>query len=89
MDCLGCTLSNKNEPVNVVFENSYVCCFLDHDPYNEGHVLILPKKHFRYFDELDEKTANSIINAAIIISKVIRRLYKPDGHHMSKRWEFW
>jgi diadenosine tetraphosphate (Ap4A) HIT family hydrolase len=26
--------------VKVVFEDSYVCCFLDHDPYNEGHVLV-------------------------------------------------
>ncbi len=48
MNCLGCNLANKKEQVNVVFEDDYVCCFLDHNPYNEGHVLILPKKHIRY-----------------------------------------
>ncbi|WP_235863351.1 HIT family protein [Ureibacillus sinduriensis] len=67
------------EPVNVVFEDSYVCCFLDHDPYNEGHVLILPKKHIRYFDELDEKTALSVMKAAKILSKVVKGVFKPDG----------
>lgn len=46
MDCLGCSLANKNDQVHVVFEDDYVCCFLDHDPYNEGHVLILPKSTF-------------------------------------------
>lgn len=79
MNCLGCNLANKNEPIHVVFEDDYVCCFLDHNPFNEGHVLILPKKHFRYFDELDEYTANSIMKAAMILSTAIKRLFNPDG----------
>lgn len=84
MDCLGCNLSNKNVEVNVVYEDDNVCCILDHKPYNEGHVLILPKKHYRYFDELDENTAKSITNALMIISKAIKRLYKPDGITISQ-----
>jgi histidine triad (HIT) family protein len=79
MNCLGCHLANKKEPVMVVFEDDNVCCFLDHNPYNEGHVLILPKKHVRYFDELDENTALSLIKAIKIISKAIKRLFSPDG----------
>ncbi|MEE6452796.1 HIT family protein [Gottfriedia acidiceleris] len=79
MNCLGCNLANKEEAVNVVFEDDYVCCILDHNPYNEGHVLILPKKHLRYFDELDEITATSLIKASSIISKAIKKLFNPDG----------
>ena len=79
MDCLGCKLANQQLPINVVFEDRFVCCFLDHDPYNEGHVLILPKNHIRYFDELDEKTTSSIMKATKKISKVLKELYKPDG----------
>jgi histidine triad (HIT) family protein len=77
--CLGCNLANKLEPVNVVFEDNDVCCFLDHDPYNEGHVLILPKNHIRYFDELDDHTAFAIMKAAKIITKVIKEIFNPDG----------
>lgn len=40
MSCLGCSLANKQLPINIVYENKYVCCILDHDPSNEGHVLI-------------------------------------------------
>jgi histidine triad (HIT) family protein len=58
MNCLGCNLANKKRPVNVVFEDDYVCCFLDHISFDEGHILIFPNKHFRYVDELDEYTAN-------------------------------
>ncbi len=79
MECLGCQLANKNLSVHVVFEDDYVCCFLDHDPFNEGHVLILPKEHIYEVEELDEDTANSIMKASMLISKAIKKLYKPDG----------
>ncbi|MFP7474198.1 HIT family protein [Niallia taxi] len=74
-----CSLANKQLPVNVVYENEYVCCILDHDPFNEGHVLILPKLHYEDVDELDETTGNYVIQASRIISKAIKYLYKPDG----------
>lgn len=79
MNCLGCKLANKKEDTSIVYEDGYVCCVLDHSPYNEGHVLILPKAHFRFFDELDKHTAASLVEATKKVSKVIRELYRPDG----------
>ncbi|MFJ7935584.1 HIT family protein [Sporosarcina sp. NPDC096371] len=79
MNCVGCDLANKHERVHVVFEDEYICCFLDHDPFNEGHVLILPKEHYYDADELDEDTALSIMKASMLISKAIKRLFSPDG----------
>ncbi|MBS4174398.1 HIT family protein [Bacillus sp. FJAT-49736] len=78
-ECLGCKLSNQLLPVNVVYENEYVCCFLDKEPFNEGHTLILPKKHFVDIEELDIETANEIMKASIVISKALKKLYNPDG----------
>lgn len=78
-ECLGCRLSNQLEPVNIVFENEYVCCFLDIEPFNEGHTLILPKKHYLDVEELDIETANAIMIASMTISKAIKKLFNPDG----------
>jgi len=78
-NCLGCSLANKISPVYVVYENEYVCCILDHDPFNEGHVMILPKEHSEDVDELKEDTANAVIQASRLITKAIKVLYKPDG----------
>ena len=79
MPCFGCHLANGKEDVYVVFEDEYVCCILDRSPYNEGHVLILPKRHVQYFDEMDSNTANSVIKAAKVLTKVIKKLFNPDG----------
>ena len=62
-----------------MWEDDNVTCFLDHEPFNEGDILILPKKHVRYFDELDGNTANSIMKAAKLLSKAIMELFNPVG----------
>ena len=79
VECLGCRLANKIQPVNVVYEDNYVTCLLDFAPFNEGHTLILPKQHFVDVDELDNETASAIMNASILISKALKQIYKPDG----------
>ncbi|SFC56551.1 HIT family protein [Bacillus sp. UNCCL81] len=78
-ECLGCRLSNQLESVNIVYENEYVCCILDIEPFNEGHTLILPKKHYLDTEELDVETANAIMIASMTISKALKKLFQPDG----------
>jgi diadenosine tetraphosphate (Ap4A) HIT family hydrolase len=78
-NCLGCKLANKEQPIYSVYEDDYVTCLLDHMPFNEGHTLILPKKHYMDVDDLDTKTANAIMSASKLISKSIKTLYQPDG----------
>ncbi len=79
MQCLGCKLANKQFPVHVVYEDQWVCCILDHEPYNEGHVLILPKRHVTEIDELDQETATAVMDASILLSKTLKLLFQPDG----------
>ena len=79
MNCFGCRLANQREPVHIVWENEDVCCILDHAPFNEGHVLVMPKKHIRYFDEMDKRTASSVMEATGIVSRALKEVFHPDG----------
>ena len=78
-DCLGCALAQRELQAHVVYEDAAVTCLLDHDPFNEGHVLILPKRHFRFIDELDAETALSVMKAAQLLSGAIKAAFAPDG----------
>ena len=54
MDCLGCRIALGVEPgVLIVYENEHVTCVLDIAPFNEGHLLILPKAHAVEVEELE------------------------------------
>lgn len=77
--CLGCNLANKNVPVHVIYEDNYVTCMLDHDPFNRGHMMILPKEHFEDVDDLTDDVASAVMQAAKLLSKAVKKLYEPDG----------
>ncbi|SEB86808.1 HIT family protein [Paenibacillus sp. GP183] len=80
MDCLGCRISNGIEPnLNIIFETELITCVLDIAPFNEGHTLILPKKHYWDIEEMDRDTAHAVMDASIKISKLLKELYNADG----------
>ncbi|SCN30542.1 Protein kinase C1 inhibitor [Bacillus cereus] len=79
MECVGCKLANEEEIIYKIYEDDYVTCFLDHEPFYSGHTLIVPKQHVVEVDELDDVVAKSIMDASKLIAKAIKSLYKPDG----------
>lgn len=79
MECLGCRIVNQLVPVNMVYENSHIVCVLDIAPFNDGHVLILPKKHYVDVDEIDVETMAAIMNASSRLSKLLKKVFRPDG----------
>jgi len=80
LDCLGCRIANGTEPeVKIVFKNCLVACVLDISPFNEGHLLVLPKQHVVELDELEPVVADAIFRASVTMSKVMKAVFKPDG----------
>jgi len=80
MECLGCRIANNIEPnLNIIYENEWITCVLDIAPFNEGHTLILPKRHYLDVDEIDPHTAYAIMDALQMLSIVLKKVFKPDG----------
>lgn len=77
--CLGCRLANKLIETNIIYENELVTCILDIAPLNEGHVLILPKKHYLDVDDMDEITANEIMKTSAMLARLLKTQFRPDG----------
>jgi diadenosine tetraphosphate (Ap4A) HIT family hydrolase len=80
MECLGCRIANGIEPdLNIIYENELITCVLDIAPFNEGHTLILPKKHYWDLEEMDSETAYAVMDAAQRLSIVLKSVFRPDG----------
>ncbi|KZE68853.1 HIT family hydrolase [Fictibacillus phosphorivorans] len=79
MSCLGCDLANAKLPVHTIYENELVHCFLDIDPFNEGHTLILPKRHVKELTELTNEETFAVMEAAKYISEKLNMCLTPDG----------
>jgi len=53
-DCIFCKIVNGEIPCNKVYEDDDFLAFLDNYPVNKGHVLVIPKKHFRWVYDVDK-----------------------------------
>jgi len=67
-ECIFCKIVKGKIKALKIFENKKFLAFLDKNPRNPGHTLVIPKKHFRYIWDipyLDEffKFAKKIVKA--------------------------
>lgn len=79
MNCVFCDIAKHKISANIVYEDELVTAFLDSDPINEGHVLVIPKEHFSDFDKVPDKLISHIMYIAKKIVKAICTSYTPDG----------
>lgn len=69
MDCIFCKIINGDLPSKKIYEDELVYAFMDIEPTVDGHVLLIPKKHYTDFMELDD-------NIIIHMNKVRKELAK-------------
>ena len=58
-----CQIIAGEIPVKPFFENDQVFAFLDHEPMNFGHVLVLPRNHYENIEETPVEVLQAIIAA--------------------------
>ena len=54
-DCIFCKIVRKEAFAAIIYEDDDVMAFMDIKPINEGHALIIPKKHAVFVEELEEE----------------------------------
>jgi len=59
-DCVFCKIMKNEIPSFVVFEDDLVKVIMDINPVSEGHLLIIPKKHFENIFDADKEVLERI-----------------------------
>jgi len=79
MDCIFCKIINGEIPSYKVYEDDIVVSFLDINPMSIGHTLIIPKKHYKDLEDIDNETLNHIMNISKILKKKLEEKLNCDG----------
>ena len=76
-----CVFCHKEKIItDFVYEDEFVMAFLDMEPINEGHILLVPKQHYLDVDEIpDELLAHLMIVSKKIVA-ALKEIYHPDGY---------
>jgi len=71
-DCIFCRIARGEIPSKKVFEDSESFAFLDINPRNPGHTLVIPKKHAETLLDMDEEDAGVLfMNVRKVTGKVM------------------
>lgn len=60
MDCLFCKIIANNIPSYTIYEDDTVKVLLDINPHSNGHLLIVPRTHFKDIEDIDLETLKHI-----------------------------
>lgn len=85
--CVFCKIIGGEETVSIIYENADVVAFLDIQPLYPGHVLVVPKPHYRNLFYLPEAlAAHTFATARRILPGLARatgcravNLFSPNG----------
>ena len=71
-DCIFCRILAGDVPGSFVFRDDRVAAFMDIQPVNPGHVLVIPIQHAAYLADIDAETASYLMRVAQRIAAAIR-----------------
>ncbi len=75
-DCIFCKIIKGEIPCLKIYEDSSTLAFLDANPRNLGHTLIIPKKHYETLDQIEEQDLQSVVKTTQKIAKSISQISK-------------
>ena len=78
-DCAFCSIVRGEVDSATIFEDDATLAFLNLRQSNEGHVLVVPKRHFEQIYDLDEEIASSLAKTVRRVARAVRRVYEPEG----------
>lgn len=78
-ECVFCKIIQGQAPASKVYEDEQVIAFLSNRPVNEGHTLVVPKKHYENIYEIPEAEAGYLFMITKRIAQSVRDATETKG----------
>jgi len=82
--CIFCKIIEGKSDAVIIYEDNNIIAFMDNNPFNLGHTLVIPKKHYKFFMDMSEKEAGKLFKIVNRIAKAIFLSVKADGMNIGQ-----
>ncbi len=72
--CIFCNLIQGAGEASVCYEDADSIAFMDIQPVNAGHVLVVPKEHFESLNDVPTELAMHLFGVALRLGPIVRRV---------------
>ena len=80
--CIFCKIIKGDIPADRVFDNPKYMAFLDINPVNKGHTLVIPKEHYETMLDMDSVDFSELMDITHKVAKGVMKSVKPDGYNI-------
>lgn len=78
-DCIFCRIAAGEVPCFKLYEDDRVVAFLDINPVNPGHALVVTKRHSADLMETPDADLQAVMPVVRRVAQAVRRELEPDG----------
>jgi len=78
-ECIFCKIASGEVPCAKLFENDRYVAFLDINPANHGHTLVIPKAHVETIVGMEKSAYQDMAGIVHTLSKAILKGVRCDG----------
>jgi histidine triad (HIT) family protein len=77
--CVFCRIVRKELSASHVYEDDRTIAFLDFKPINEGHTLVVPRKHYENIHEISDEDVAYLFKTVKKVASVVKKGLNADG----------
>jgi len=81
--CIFCQIINNEIPSCKVYEDDKTLAFLDINPVNPGHTLVIPKKHYENIEEISEEDLAAVIASVKKVGRLMKDKLGAAGYNVT------
>ena len=76
--CIFCKIVAGKAEAHRIYEDDLSMGILDINPFAQGHCLVISKRHVPWWHDLTEKETKSLFSVARILSRKLKKAFRPD-----------
>ncbi|HEX6533123.1 MAG TPA: HIT family protein [Gemmatimonadaceae bacterium] len=80
--CIFCDIIHGAAEVSMCYEDTDALAFMDIQPVNPGHVLVVPRRHYESLVDLPSDLGAHLFQVAMQLGPVIRRVSGLEGMNL-------
>jgi len=81
-ECIFCKIVNGELPSAKVYEDDETIAFLDINPLSPGHILVIPREHYRDFLETPPELVKAVAGACSRVSGAVVKAVSAEGFNL-------
>jgi len=78
-NCIFCKIAEKQIPAKIIHEDDDIICVLDINPASEGHILVLPKKHYMILPHIPDEVLGHLFKDVQLMSHTLLKTLQGKG----------